>query len=193
MKAPGFEAALERTLEWEGVYSRDDRDPGGETVFGVARKRWGGWVGWAIVDELAKVRGDGLALVERLRKSEALRREVELFYRASFWLPLGCEDLAAVAPDLAGKLFAAGVNLGSDRALELLQAVLAGYGREVAVDGVFGPVTLAAARSVCSDPGGAEGLLAGLRAACRAYYAGLMRGNPRLEVYRRGWFRRAAA
>lgn len=188
-----FERALQRTLAFEGVYSSDPRDPGGETVFGIARRRWANWKGWAIVDALKAATGSGKSLLERLRESKELGREVAAFYLAVFWRPIGCDSLRDLAPAVAAKLFDAGVNLGAERAVELLQATLAGLGRDLAIDGHFGPDTLAAAQSVCSDPGGAEAILAGLRASCRAYYAGLIRGNPRLAVYERGWYRRAAS
>ena len=41
----------------EGLYSNDPDDPGGETVYGVARVFWPKWSGWSIVDAAKKQPG----------------------------------------------------------------------------------------------------------------------------------------
>src|SRR3712207_6059069 len=46
-----FDIALERTLEFEGWYSKHPADPGGETYRGIARRHHPSWPGWALIDE----------------------------------------------------------------------------------------------------------------------------------------------
>jgi len=47
-----FEPANEKTGGHEGGYSKNPNDRGGETIFGIARKFWGDWEGWSILDTI---------------------------------------------------------------------------------------------------------------------------------------------
>jgi lysozyme family protein len=76
--------------------------------------------------------------IRNLRKAEAIE-----IYRKDFWMPLCCSDLP---PALAIILFDSAVNQGKRPAIEMLQASLG-----VAVDGLIGPVTVTAARSMTTE------------------------------------------
>jgi len=182
---PLFDAALARVLDVEKLYSNRSSDPGGETVWGVARRKWPGWGGWAIVDA---ARGPGFpqSLAAGPRAVE-LSAMVADFYLREFWRACSCDELAAVDEVLAVKVFDTAVNLGGEVAAELLQGCLRTAGRRnVAADGQIGPETLAAVRVLPPAV-----LLASFRAAQRAYYLGLMRANSGLRENRGGWLRRA--
>lgn len=180
-----FRAALAATLAWEGVYSDDPQDPGGETFRGIARRRHPGWSGWRKVDAEKLARG---AWRDRLAADPELGRMVEAFYRSEFWLPLRGDELAAAAGlAVAAKVFDAAVNLGQRRAVELYQGALAAHGAALAVDGRMGAETLAAAGAM------GPAVVPALRAAIAGYYVGLIAGQPGLAYYARGWRRRALA
>lgn len=51
-----FDTALKILLQNEGGYNNDPVDPGGETYCGIARKYYGGWSGWNIIDNIKKQR-----------------------------------------------------------------------------------------------------------------------------------------
>lgn len=52
-----FDIAYKKTGGWEGFYSNDPNDTGGETIYGVSRKNNPGWLGWRIVDNYKKLPG----------------------------------------------------------------------------------------------------------------------------------------
>ena len=182
-----FRAALAATLAWEGGYSDDARDPGGETFRGIARRRHPQWPGWRRIDAEKLARGDWR---DRIARDPELGRMVEAFYRSAFWAPLRCEELAASSPEawrVAAKLFDAGVNIGPRRAVEVLQGALAADGAALEVDGRIGAATLAAAARA------GAAVLPAFRAGLAGYYVGLVAGQPGLAYYARGWRRRALA
>jgi len=71
--------------------------------------------------------------------------------------------------------------------VRILQRALRDVGLSVAVDGVIGPQTLAAANR--ADP---DALLAAMRRLQAAHYEALIKRNAKREKYRRGWMKRAA-
>lgn len=182
MSLESFREALAATLRWEGVYSNDPRDPGGETVLGIARKRHPDWPGWRRVDALRAA--DGWPAI--LERDVALQEQVRRFYYDEFWRRL--EEIEIVVGEaVAAKAFDASVNVGSRRAIELLQCALAAVGERIDLDGIAGTQTLTAAART-----GIEALPL-FRAALAGYYTGLAAGNPNLKPFLNGWRRRALA
>lgn len=117
-----FEKAVDHILEFEGGYVDHPDDPGGATNLGITRAT------------LARFRGRPVSKAE----VRALDRDTAAeIYRHLYWDALRCEAMPG-GIDLA--LFDCGVNQGTGRAARLLQAAL-----RVDVDGIIGPVTLAAA------------------------------------------------
>jgi len=94
-----FEEAIKKTLKWEGGYSNDLQDPGGETNFGITKR-------------------DHQDLdIANLTVEQAIE-----IYRKNYWHPLyGLIDSQAFAT----KIFDAGVNMGPRKAVKILQGVLA--------------------------------------------------------------------
>ena len=113
-----FDIYVFRVLRSEGGYSNDPRDPGGETMWGITLRvaRKNGYMG----------------------SMKFLPREMAVsFYETEYWLPIRGDDLPLA---IASPLFDAAVNSGPEQAIKFLQRALG-----VVPDGVFGPVTLAAA------------------------------------------------
>ena len=91
----GFDEAVRFTLSWEGGYSTDPSDPGGETNFGISKKSH------PAVDIKGLTEDNAIAI-----------------YRMDYWDRLGLDRL----PDwLAPAVFDAAVNLGAGRAISFLQ------------------------------------------------------------------------
>ena len=166
-----FLDALTTTLTFEGGYSNNPADPGGETYCGISRRYWPAWPGWDLIP------ADGDMSAELALQLQAPVRE---FYWHQFWLPLKLGEFGY--PALAACVFDAAVNLGPGEAVRLLQGILG-----VAVDGVLGPVTLAAAQKAQGAPH-----LVTLFCCRRAiHYGELCREDAAKLVFLDGWLRRA--
>lgn len=148
-----FEAAIPATLAWEGGLVDDPNDPGGVTNFGISKRSY---------PDLD---------IRALTREQACE-----IYRREFWQYDGIESQA-----VASKLFDAGVNLGTHRAVLFMQALVG-----VPADGRYGPLT----------EGGVNGsqeqiLLPAYRARLADYYRALVQAHPQLQKFIRGWLRRA--
>ena len=53
-----FKTAYDRTSKFEGGYSNDEADRGGETFAGIARVYHENWLGWKIIDQYKTVTSD---------------------------------------------------------------------------------------------------------------------------------------
>lgn len=180
---PAFSAALSRTLRWEGGYSNDAADRGGETYCGISRRNWPEWAGWGAVDRA--VRGSVTPAIRNvaLAADPDLRAAVERFYLDQFWTPLRAGEWRDAA--LAADVFDAAVNLGVGTAVRMLQAAL-GFAQS-GQDGRVGPDTLA---GVNAAPAGLQARFAALRAV---RYGEIVERNPSQSVWLTGWLRRALA
>lgn len=163
--ADRFDACLGEVLKHEGGYADHPADPGGATNMGITRKTLARWRRVSPWTDLPKDE------VRNLTRTEAAA-----IYRAEYW------DLCRAGemqPGLDLALFDYAVNSGPDRAIRALQAILG-----VAVDGVLGPQTMAAAgradsRSVVS-------------ALCDQRLA-FLRSLSNFSTFGRGWTSRVAA
>lgn len=124
-----FARALAHVLSMEGGYSEDPYDPGGPTNLGIT------------LAEFARV--TGVALTEqtfatvKAQLRNITRDQAAAIYRRDYWQAARCPDLPA---PLAAFHFDAAVNQGVFGAARMLQQALG-----VDVDGVIGPLTVAAA------------------------------------------------
>ena len=155
-----FDKAIGAVLEHEGGYTFDPNDPGGETKYGISRKTYPNLDIKALTLDQAKA-----------------------IYKRDYWIYSRIQD-----QDVATKVFDMAVNLGPPAAHRLLQTALLALGETVAVDGVFGPQTLAATNLV--NP---EQLLQELRARAAVYYAQTVVANPPEQKFLLGWMRRAVS
>jgi len=114
-----FDQAFDKLLEFEGGYSNDSADPGGQTRYGITQA-------------VALANGYTGAMSE-LRLDVAKR-----IYRRQYWDAVCADDL----PDAVRMaVFDAAVNSGPGQAVRWVQRALG-----LADDGRMGPVTLGAAR-----------------------------------------------
>ena len=161
-----FDRAMRFVLRWEGGYSRDEADPGGETYCGISRVRHPSWPGWEDFDAHDN---DHLVPLDMVKD----------FYRDEFWTPLRCDDMPG---GVAIALFDTAVNCGKSRAARWLQGAV-----RVAHDGNIGPKTIAA---VNASPDEAT---RGLIASREEHYAVIVAKNAKLRKFMRGWQNRVDA
>ena len=91
-----FEKALKFVLKWEGGYSNDPRDPGGETKYGISKRSYPN-------EDI---------------KNMTLERAKEIYYQ-NYWLKTGCDGLPFPFNII---VFDTAVNMGRKRASEFLNA-----------------------------------------------------------------------
>lgn len=159
-----FQRWVEITLGFEGGYSDDPHDPGGETNFGISKRSYP---------------NEDIANMTR-------ERAIAIYHR-DFWEKPAINTLPNV---VAGKVFDLAVNLGARAAIRLLQRALNHEGATplLATDGVIGPATRTSAEQLAGTP-----ILNRLRAEAANHYVNLATVNPTLRRYLRGWLRRASA
>ena len=127
MAAGNFEKCLAFTLQFEGGFVNNPKDPGGPTNLGVTQATLTGFLG----------RQASIADVKALTPDT-----VAPIYKQKYWDLIGGDDLP-VGIDLA--VFDFGVHSGPSRGVVGLQRALS-----IADDGKIGPITIAAATK--ADP-----------------------------------------
>ena len=140
-------------------YHVDANDPGGATAWGVTHETW------------EDARGSGLVSGDL---ADASRAGLATVLRTNYYDRCHCDQLSP-GPDLA--VFNMAMLSGDGEAERILQIVLG-----VTVDGVIGPITLAAANAM--DP---TVLIEALTTRDEAFFASL----PGARYFQRGWDRRA--
>ena len=117
----------------EGGFSDHPSDRGGAT-------RWG------VTEQVARVFGYDLAMAD-LPRVVAVK-----IYRKRYWEAPGFFEVDGIFPTLAVEMFDTGVNMGPTVPIKFLQRALNALNKrgsdwsDMAVDGVIGPMTIAALR-----------------------------------------------
>ncbi|RDC74337.1 peptidoglycan-binding protein [Rhodovulum sp. 12E13] len=166
----------------EGGYVNDPDDPGGATKYGVTIHTMRG-LGMDLD-------GDGRvspADVKRLSRNQA----VEIFLEHYYARP----RISSLPEALQPSVFDMYVNAGAN-AVSILQRLLCEMGEEVAVDGVIGPQTIAAAKAAAAKA--PDHIADAYGIARRNYYYDLADRRPRSRKFARrrdggkgGWIARA--
>lgn len=146
-----FDRALALVLRHEGGLVDDPNDPGGLTNFGISQRAYPG-IDIRALDQAA----------------------TGAIYRRDYWDTIKGDQLPE---GLAICVFDAAVNMGTDKAIRLLQKACS-----VQVDGILGPNTLRAA-----------GRLPDAVARFSADRAIAYTGIRNFDLYGRGWLRRTIA
>jgi lysozyme family protein len=94
-----FDAAIEIVLKHEGGLTRDSRDPGGLTNFGISQRAY-----------------------PQRNIAELTREDAKAIYRQDYWQAVRADQLP---PDLRLHLFDAAVNAGVRQAIQWLQRACA--------------------------------------------------------------------
>ena len=89
-----FDEAIKFVLKWEGGYSNDPNDPGGETKFGISKRSY-----------------------PELDISKLTLKQAKEIYYQNYWLKAGCDELPFPFDII---VFDTAVNMGRRRAKEFL-------------------------------------------------------------------------
>ncbi len=188
-----FLSAFTKTMEFEGGYSFDALDPGGETYMGISRVYWPDWPGWELIDQLN-------AADKRVENLPVLEAMVRRFYRQQYWNRFHGDAVADIVPEVAEEVFDTGVNLGVHRAVKFLQQALNLLNLnetifpDIIEDGILGQVTLRTMQLYMERrPPDRETkirmLLGVMNTLQGMHYIEQMRRYPEKERFR-GWFMR---
>lgn len=155
----------------EGGYVNHPNDPGGETNFGITEA----------VARQCGYRGD----MKAMSRSFAFSCYEQKYVREPGFLPL-----VEIDPVVAEEVIDTGVNMGPPRPSRWFQQSLNELcGSSLTVDGKIGPRTVETWRS-CRQTVGRPACVSMLNLMDRrqeAEYDRLVRVNPKLRVFRRGW------
>lgn len=166
---------IDDILRTEGGYVDDAADSGGETNFGITK-------------DVARAYGY-TGCMRDLTRDEAFD-----IYAARYWDAVRGDELAELSAAVAFEVVDTGVNMGKHRAVTFLQRALNVMnlgGRlypDLTVDGLSGPMTIAALRQYLAarDEGA---LLKALNCLQGAHYIGLAERREKDERFVYGWLR----
>lgn len=164
-----WDRAISFVLCCEGGYVNDPDDAGGATSMGITQ---------ATLDRAVKHGIVTTTKVQYLMPDEAVA-----IYKTFYWDRYGCGRYTWPA-NLA--VFDTSVQHG--RAPLLIQRALCDAGEQVAIDGLWGPKTAAAAERASHRD--AEYLADRILAQRAVYYRRIIENHPSQEKFRRGWFNR---
>lgn len=184
-----FGPILEKTLRFEGLYSKHPSDPGGETYKGISRRYQPLWKGWKIVDESRNKPG----FPKSLESDKPLQEEVKEFYERNFWNKIWGDSIQSER--IAAQLFDAAVNCGLMRAVKFLQESLNALNRmghlyaDILVDGRLGNKTFAALKAFLRN-GQVSHLVVAMKILRGAHYMNRVKRATGQEIFLRGWLNR---
>ena len=179
-----FRLIIER---FEGIYSNDPDDPGGETYMGISRKMNAEFEGWKIIDSF-KGKSN---YTKMLQGDLQLEEMVEGFYKENYWDKFKGDVLGE---ETGEEMLDQSVNMGVGRAVEHLQRSLNILNdgerlyRDITVDGKMGEQTYQAYKACCHERGEAM-LVNYLNAYQGKYYIELMEKRTIFEKFT-GLFKR---
>jgi lysozyme family protein len=160
------------TIALEGGYVNHPSDPGGETKDGITKR--------VAVEE--GYTGPMRALPRELA--------VSIYYRRYFVAP-GYAPLVGIDAAVAEELFDTTVNMGPTRPSRWFQqSINTLCDARIAEDGRVGPATVAAYATCQKRVGAARlciAMLEQLDGSQKAEYARLVRANPKLKIFYKGW------
>ncbi len=187
MNMADFRKSYEKLKVYEGLYSDDPEDNGGETYNGISRKFHPDWQGWAIIDQAKK----GERFYDILTNDEKLKGLTMNFFYENVWMIINgnrIDDQLA-----ADEVFEMSVNLGIESAVKILQRSINLLNRnqrlyfDITVDGIAGNETIKTLK-VCLYNN--QKLLLNLLNFYQAMlYINLMETNRDYEIFT-GWFNR---
>lgn len=167
-----FKYCVEKVFSFEGGYSNDSDDLGGETNWGITVKT---------------ARRAGYTKPMKLMT----REEAELIYKKLYWDILRLDDV--IDRDVCLEMFDTGVNMGQSWPVRFLQRILNALNNEgkrwndIAVDGKIGPVTVTTLNSSLPHKDMKECILKGMNGLQTARYVDITENREKNEKYLKGW------
>jgi len=184
-----FHIAHSEVMEYEGYYSDDPVDRGGETFMGISRRFHSDWSGWYIIDSL-KHKKD---FPDNLKHNELLRLSVKELYKKNYWNRFMGDYV--MSQEIANKLYDMSINIGVLRTIGSLQRALNLLNRNqndysnIIEDGIFGRITL---NTLNSHPNNNKYILTILNTLQASHYIELSELSESQEIFLRGWLNRVS-
>lgn len=179
-----------KIMGYEGGYSNDEDDIGGQTYKGISMVYHPDWGGWAIIDKLKKEPD----FPANLKKNVELNDMVILFYKPKYWDVFRGDDIAFQG--IADEMLDISINLGYKRAVIFLQKALNVLNRnaslytDITMDGVIGKNTITALDFFMKKDGNANFIIKILNILQGEHYINRMLEDPTQEKFCRGWLDR---
>lgn len=162
-----FNKHIDNTLKWEGGYSNNTNDTGGETYRGISRIHNPTWQGWKVVDAAQPKYNEIIPSLEPI---------VKQWYKQHYWNRIRLDEVCNER--VAGFIFDWYVNSGN-LAIKKLQGIVG-----AAVDGIIGNETIYKTNNYDS------GLFEKLKIARISFVKAIVRNNPSQKVFLNGWLNR---
>jgi lysozyme family protein len=160
---------------FEGKYSNNPDDSGGETYVGISRNNFPDWSGWKIIDQMKSQPN----FPANLDSNTTLQNSIGTFYIPNFWNPIQGNNITAQI--IADFVCDFGINAGVEVSVKHLQKNL-----NVTQDGIFGPKTLAATNAQNSKT-----FIVTLVNDRVAFYKDVAEVNPKDKQFLSDWLYRA--
>ena len=167
-----FDKALKYILHFEGVYSNDPDDPGGETFLGIARNYHPNADVWKIFDSNKQK-----YIYADLKEiyADFIFNYVKEFYYNEFFIPLKMDEIPeSVIPIY----FDTSINTGISRAKKILQNAVGAK-----PDGIIGPNTIKSINET-------KCIYEKFKLARIEFYTDLVSKNSKYKKYLLGWINR---
>lgn len=179
-----FAPILYHSVAVEAGYVNHPDDPGKETNHGITYATAQEWKPQLV----AKFGWDGT--MRNLTKEMAM-----YIYEFGWWVPLRCQELLAIHPLIAQRVFDFGINAGRPRAGRALQIVLNVSNRagldfsDIGEDGAIGNATIGALKAFYAKRGnaGLRQLLMGMVGRHFQHYQDLCIKDKKFESFYVGW------
>ena len=156
-----FEKAMMFVTKWEGIYSFDKDDPGGETKYGISKRAFPSVNIKALTYDQAK----------------------ELMF-VNYWLKGKCNN---VQPKLKTAYFDSCVNIGITNSGKILQRTINSFKKaKLEVDGLFGEKSLKALGDCNNQEIPYRFILFRIQ-----FYQTIIKVRPKSIKYIKGWLRRS--
>lgn len=193
-----FEIAYAPLKQYEGGWSNNKADRGGETYAGIARNFFPNWQGWKIVDQQKKtVSATASQMTKALAQIPELQKLVSDWYKKEWWDRLG---LASMPQKLADEIFEQTVNLGKAGCGKKVQTICNAYNyaspsgtpyfTDLVVDGAIGPKTLNALAILLKSKTDTASLVHALNCMQGAHYLELAAKKSSQRQFTVGWMKR---
>lgn len=184
-----FYKTYNKIIPFEGTYSYDPDDAGGETYKGISRINNPNWYGWRLIEHIKDThKNNWLSFVN---KDSQLQDLVLTFYKQNYFDKFNGDNLPQ---SIADEMFDISINCGISTAISFLQRTInllnknQKYYNNISVDGLFGSLTLHALY-LCLAHYKESFIINILNGYQIKHYIELMERNEKYEKYI-GWFNR---
>jgi lysozyme family protein len=181
MKSQKWIKAFNKTMKHEGGFVNHLSDPGGATKYGISLR--------FLKNNEIDINEDGNFDIFDIEALE-LRNATDIYY-TYFWKKYRCDEIDS--DKIAAKYFDCCVNMGGRQAGRILQrSVNTIDNNKLKVDGITGFLTISAVNNLI-EPNQQKQLLKAIKKQCVNFYELIVKQNPKLKVFKRGWIRRAVS